>query len=216
MLMFKKEKEVVKLVLEHIQKSAMCVQETTNSLKSYVAGDVNDALELHENIYALESEADTLLREIRELLYKGAYLPTIRGDIYRLMSTVDRVSNNAEGCFEFFCTQHPEIPEEYQAEFIQALDLTAECFLAFQKALETFFGPKNKFDEVQEYSREVGKLESKVDEVERSLTARIFSSPLHKSEKIHLSQTLRRIAGISDATENSVDQLELISLKSIV
>ncbi len=215
MLMFKKEKRVVKLVLQHVEKTAECVQETTDRLKSYVSGDTS-SWDAGSDIYSLESEADNLLREIRDLLYSGAYLPLIRGDIYRLMSTVDAVSNKAEGCFDFFHNQKPDIPADFRAGFDECLDLTRDCFAVFQEALEAFFGPKDKTDKIRKHCRAVGELESRIDEVERNLTASVFDASLDLSQRIHLSQALRRIAAISDAIENSADELELISLKSVI
>jgi predicted phosphate transport protein (TIGR00153 family) len=216
MLIFKKEKRVVQLILQHIEKTENSVQETTIALKEYVSDGRSEALVSNSHVYSLESEADTLLRKIRELLYSGAYLPSIRGDIYRLMSTVDSVSNKAESCFDFFRNQKPDIPEEYRSKYIDALDLTSECLVEFRSALEAFFGPKNKLDSVKTHSRMVGELESKIDQIERELTAMIFSSSMDKGDKIHLRQALDRVAAISDTTENAADELELISLKSIV
>lgn len=216
MLMFKKEKKVVNLVLQHIEKTADCVRETTERLRTYVSGQNAEDWAVDSSVYILESEADTLLREIRDLLYSGAYLPLIRGDIYRLMSTVDGVSNKAEACFDFFHNQSPDIPDEYRAEFGGALELTAVCFDEFHEALKIYFGPKDKTDKVRKHSRGVGKLESSIDQIERALTIQIFKSSLDKSEKIHLRQALRRIVAISDAAEDAADELQLISLKSIV
>jgi len=216
MLIFKKEKRVVKLILQHIEKTSDSVQETTNALKSYISGSPDESWAADSHVYSLESEADSLLREIREMLYSGAYLPSIRGDIYRLMSSVDSVSNKAESCFDFFCNQIPDIPEEYRSDFATALDLTADCFAEFRKALEAFFGPKDKLKSVRTHCRAVGELESRIDQIERELTRRIFSSPMNKGDKIHLRQALRRTAAISDSVENAADELELISLKSIV
>lgn len=216
MLIFKKEKRVVQLILQHIEKTAESVQETTNSLKAYVSDANSESLTTNSRVYKLESEADALLREIRELLYSGAYLPTIRGDIYRLMSTVDSVSNKAESCFDFFRNQMPVIPDEYRSGIGETIDLTDECFTEFRKALQSFFGPKDKIKSVRKHSKAVGELESKIDQVERDLTANIFSSTLDKGEKIHLRQSLDRVTAISDCIENAADELELISLKSII
>ena len=216
MLIFKKEQRVVDLAFKHIEKSAECVQATTDSLNAYVDGDDSALHAAASRVYGLESEADALLREIRDVLYSGAYLPLIRGDIYHLMSEVDDVSNKAEACFDCFHNQLPDIPEEYRPEFRAVLDLTAECFAQFQKALKAFFGPKDKLEKVRQHSKNVSELESRIDEIERDLTTRIFQSSLDKGDKLHLRHCLRRIAAISDATEDAADELQLVSVKSIV
>lgn len=216
MLIFKKEKAVIELILQHIGTTRDCVQATIESLKAYVAGEFTESKASIGQVNRLESEADTLLREIRDMLYSGAYLPQIRGDIYGLMSTIDSVSNKAEYCFDFFHYQSPEIPAEYETEITAILDLTTECFLAFEKALNAYFGPKDKFDKVRKHSKRVSELESRIDEIEREMTARIFKSSMDKGDKLHLRTCVKRIASISDATENAADRLEWVSVKSIV
>ena len=217
MLIFKKEKRVISLILEHIDKTAECVQTGIGSMKAYiVSGDQSGTVDVIDHVNILESEADSLLREIRDLLYSGAYLPQIRGDIYRLMSAVDDVNNKAEDCSDFFRYQLPDIPEEYSPEIIALLDLTAECFVEFRKALKLFFGPKEKQDKVRMRSSNVSEIESRIDEKERALTARIFKSSLDKSDKLHLRHCLRKIADISDTIEDAADELQFVSVKSIV
>ena len=83
MLIFKKEKRVVGLVLEHIEKTAECVHATTDNLRVYLNSDHSGNAEAvgrvnAGRVNALEAEADSLLRDIRDLLYSGAYLPQFR------------------------------------------------------------------------------------------------------------------------------------------
>jgi predicted phosphate transport protein (TIGR00153 family) len=216
MQIFKKEKHVVKLVLEHIDKTAECVQTMTDNVRAFVSGNYSAAEIAASRINSFESDADTLLRSIRELLYSGAYLPHIRGDIYRLMSRVDDVANKAEDCHDFFHYQKPDIAEEYRSQIAAILELTSGCFLEFQKALQAYFDPKGDIDTVRAHTRKVSELESLIDDNEQALTAQIFDSSLEKSDKIHLRQCLTQIVTISDTIEDAADELELAGVKAIV
>jgi predicted phosphate transport protein (TIGR00153 family) len=221
MLIFKKEKRVIGLIMEHIEKTAECVHATTDNIRVYLNGDHSEDSDAAGRVSAtrvnsLEAEADALLREIRDLLYSGAYLPQIRGDLYRLMSSVDMVTNTAEDCSDFFHYQSPSIPVEYQSEIESIVDLTDESFRQFQKALRHYFGPKDKPDKVRLRGQRIGELESDIDDLERKVTTRIFNSQLDKSDKLHLQQSLRRIARISDKIEDAADELELMNVKSVV
>jgi predicted phosphate transport protein (TIGR00153 family) len=216
MLIFKKEKAVIELVLQHIDTTRNCVQATIDSLQAYIAGEFSESRASISQVNQLESEADTLLREIRDMLYSGAYLPQIRGDIYGLMSTIDDVSNKAEDCFDYFHYQTPNIPEEFKPEMAKILELTLECFLSFEKALRAYFGPKDKLDKVRKHSKRVSEMESRIDEIEREMTVRIFKSSMDKGDKLHLSGCLHVVARISDATEDAADRLEWVSVKSII
>jgi len=216
MQLFKKEKAVIEQVLQHIGTTRECVRSTTDSLKAYIAGDFEKSVSAASQVNSLESEADSILREIRDMLYSGAYLPQIRGDIYGLMSTIDKIGNKAEDCFDYFHYQNPEIPKEYETGLDAILDLTLECFLAFEKALRAYFGPKDKIEKIRKHSKRVSELESRIDEIEREMTARIFKSSIDKGEKLHLHGSLHKIVAISDATEDAADRLQWVSVKSIV
>jgi len=216
MLIFKKEKAVIELILQHIDTTRDCVQSTIDSLKAYVAGEFSESRASISQVNRLESDADALLREIRDLLYSGAYLPQIRGDIYGLMSTIDRVSNKAENCFDLFHNQAPKIPEEFETDMVAILDLTSECFFSFEKALKAYFGPKDKLNKVRKHSKRVSELESQIDAIERDMTTRVFKSSMHKAEMLHLRSCLQKVASISDATEDAADRLEWVSIKSVI
>jgi len=216
MLIFKKEKAVIELVVRHIEKTRECVQAATEGLKAYVVGEYAESRNSISDVNRLESEADTLLRDILEMLYSGAYLPQIRGDIFGLMSTVDDINNKSENCYDFFHYQRPEIPKEYEEELIALFELTLECFYYFEKALKAYFGPKDKLNKVHKHSKRVRELESQADDIKRTMTARIFKSSMDKGEKIHLHNGLRKITNISDAIEDAADRLEWVSVKSIV
>ena len=62
----------------------------------------------------------------------------------------------------------------------------------------------------------VSEFESRIDKSEREMTARIFKTNMDKGEKLHLRRCLRKITAISDATEDAADQLQWVSVKSII
>ena len=216
MLIFKKEKKVVELALKHAETTGESLTIMIAAIKDYASGELHKLPESTAKVDALESAADGLLRDIRELLYSGAYLPTIRGDIYRLLSRIDSITNNIEHCVDFVNYRKPALLDIYQSEIGEILDLTGACFAELQKALRAFFKPKGKVEELRAHAREVAKLESSIDERELALTLKIFESQLTLAEKQQLALLLDSVTEISDEVENAADELELLSLKSIV
>lgn len=216
MQIFKKEKKVVELALEHAEKTGECLAIMSAVVKASATNNIAELEAAANKVNKIETEADELLRNIRNLLYSGAYLPTIRGDLYRLLSAVDSITNRAEGCLEFISSQHPANVRVYLDEFGDILDMTVDCYDNLHVALQAFFRPKGEIDELRARSRAVGEIESAIDERERALTVTIFSSDLPLAEKMHLAETLSRITRISDQIENTADELELLSLKSII
>lgn len=214
--LFKKEKRVAELAMKHIKKTGECLNTTAQALKNCAAGKVTDASAGVGSVNDLEGEADHLLREIREILYTGAYLPLHRGDVYRLMSAVDNVANKAEDAYDFCKLQKPKIGEEYQPHIVAIVDLTTGCYVELGKALDIFFMPKGDMDELRNHTRKVSELESLIDSNAEVLTAQIFESSAPMAEKLHLQMFISSILSISDVTEDAADELEWVSLKSII
>lgn len=216
MLIFKKEKQVVELALKHAETTGNSLAIMVAALRAYMADDLQQLQESNARVNSLESEADALLRDIRELLYSGAYLPTIRGDIYRLLSGVDNITNKIENCLDFVNYQKPGSLDAYRKEFGKILELTGACYEELHKGLRAFFKPKGTVEDLRTHTRAVVKLESSVDEQQRALTLRVFESQLSLAEKQQLTELLTNLADISDEIENVADELELLSLKSII
>ncbi len=216
MKIFKKEKQVVELALRHSEKTSECVAIMTASLKAYFVDGDGQLEEAAAKVGSIEADADRILRDIRELLYSGAYLPTIRGDIYKLLSAFDGVTNNVESCLEFVSCQKPSHTGMFAEDLEKILNLTEDCFGQLRLAMRAFFKPKGKFEDLRERARKVGRLESEIDDIQRSLVTRIFQSELGLAEKQHLNSMLDNLVRISDRLENTADELQLVSLKSVV
>jgi len=109
---FKKEKEVIELVIKHVDAVEECITTGVKTLEVYLSGDIKEAKILARNVRSTESQADIIRHEIRDKLYSGAYLPQVREDIYKLVESIDKVANAGEACCDFFLNQRPSIPEE--------------------------------------------------------------------------------------------------------
>lgn len=216
MLIFKKEKKVVELALRHAEVTGEGLQIMADAIGAYLDGDTEHLSHANKQVDRLETDADDILREIRELLYSGAYLPTIRGDIYKLLSGVDRVTNKIEDCLDFVNYQKPAVASEYRANLARILEETLVCYAELGLALRAFFKPKGEVEDLRKHCRNVGETESKIDKMQRKLTLRIFEGERDLAEKQHVVELLSRITRISDRIENTADDLELLSLKSII
>ena len=162
-------------------------------------------------------KADEIRRSIGDKLYSGAYLPLMRGDIYGIVESLDKVPNAAEACCSFIASQTPEIPDEFKESYLK---LTRESFgivAELSKVVKGFFKPKGKIDAIREHAQAVGEQESVVDGIEWDTTVRIFnSSSIDLAHKIHLKSALNRIVHVSDRAENAAEYIELVAMKSVL
>jgi predicted phosphate transport protein (TIGR00153 family) len=217
MKIFKKEKEVANLALEFLETATRCVSVGQSAVLAYLNAEPEKAAAAQREAADLESAADAARRTIGDRMYSGAYMPSIRGDIYSVIEWLDRVPNAAEACSAFFLSEKPLVPEDFKEAFV---DVTTESFgvmTELHKAVKTFFKPKGDIEKIRTHVKEVGVRESRVDDMEWVLTVAIFESEqFDLSQKLHLKQALSGIVQLSDVAENAADRLELASVKSVL
>lgn len=215
-MLFKKEKKVVGLILKHLDFIDECLKNCIKTVEFYIEGNISEAKIWAHKTRGSESEADLIRYEIRDNLYSGAYLPVLREDIYKLVESFDKVGNAAEACSIFFLNQRPSIPDEMKSKFLAVSKESFGIIDALKSAGLCYFSGDCDIKTVREYTKEVGVQESRVDKLEWDLTKEIFVSSLEFAHKMHLKLCLDHMGEISDRAEDAGDQLELVTLKSVV
>jgi len=214
-MLFKKEKEVIDLIEQHVDKMEACLETAMDTLQAYLNDDIARAKTLARQTDALESEADMIRHQVRDRLYSGAYMPVLREDIYKLVESLDRVANAAEKCCDTFLNQRPQIPSELRPHYLEIIRASLGIGAPLKHAVLCYLQGICPVEVSRQHAKEVGMAESKVDSLEWDLTKLIFSSELTYGHKLHLRRCLDNIASVSDRAEDSADQLELVSLKTM-
>lgn len=215
MIIFKKEKEVIKLIVRHLEKVEECLSVAMKALQAYLKGNIKEAKVLARQVDSIETEADNIRHDIRDKLYSGAYLPLLREDIYKLVESIDKVANAGEACCDFFLDQRPEIPDTLKSSFIIAVQESLGIVTPLKHGVLCFLKGECSIEVVRGHSFEVGVKESDVDKIEWDLTKEIFTSNMDYGQKIHLKLCLDTIVEISDRAEDAAGQVELATLKSV-
>ncbi len=216
MMLFKKEKEVIELILKHLEMVVECVSNSIKTIEFYIKGNISEAKAWARKTRSNESEADIVRYEIRDKLYLGAYLPLLREDVYKLVESIDKVGNAAEACSDFFLNQRPLIPDELKPHFLEAGKESLGIIDSLELAVLCYLKGDCKIETVRDHTREIGIQESRVDKLEWDLTKEIFNSELDFAHQNHLKLCLDSIVEVSDRAEDAGDQLELATLKSMV
>ena len=216
MILFKKEKEVIELILKHLDVIENVMKSGLKTIEFYLDANLGEAKVWARKTRSTESEADLIRYEIRDKLYSGAYLPLLREDIYRLVESIDKVGNAAEACSDFFLNQRPLIPDEMKPHFLEVSKESLGIIDPLKLAILCYFQGDCKIETVRDHTREVGIQESRVDKHEWDLTKEIFNCELDFAHQMHLKLCLNSIVEVSDRAEDAGDQLELATLKSMV
>jgi predicted phosphate transport protein (TIGR00153 family) len=216
MILFKKEKEVIELILKHLEVIENVIRSGLKTIEFYLDANISEAKAWARKTRSTESEADLIRYEIRDKLYSGAYLPLLREDIYKLVESIDKVGNAAEACTDFFLNQRPLIPDEMKPHLLAVSKESLGVIDSLKLAILCYFKGDCKIETVRDHTREVGFQESRVDKLEWDLTKEIFTSKIDFAHKTHLKHCLDTIVEVSDRAEDAGDQLELATLKSMV
>jgi predicted phosphate transport protein (TIGR00153 family) len=211
-MLFKKERAINNLILKHLEKVDECLKIALKTVEEYLNDNIEEAKLLAIKVDKSETETDVVLREIMSKLYSGAYLPSIRSDIFHLVQHLDSVANAAEACCDLFLDQRPHIPEAMKPNFRSIMEKSISSCTPLKEAVSSFF--KNEdIKTIPEKAKQVGIMESAVDKEEWDITRDIFSTELDYAHKIHLKQCLESIVTVSDRAEDTSDQLQLIIIK---
>ncbi|MCD6423736.1 MAG: TIGR00153 family protein [Elusimicrobia bacterium] len=206
----KKEKEVKKLIMMHLEKVSIVLNSMQDSVKFYLDGKIKEAKESGYQTHLVEEEADSLRREIIEKLHKGAFLPAFREDLIGFVAQQDKIADRSESCCDFFLTQRPEVPEEFIEKFNELLQATVKTFSPYKEAIVSMF---EDYEVVKRNIKNVNTFEEEADTVEWHLTRDIFSSKLDLARKIHLRQFVFHIVEVSDVIEDAADNLDIFIVK---
>jgi predicted phosphate transport protein (TIGR00153 family) len=216
MALFKKEKEVVELILKHLDLIVETMESGLKTIEFYLDDNISDAKVWARKTRSDESEADLIRHEIRDKLYLGAYMPLLREDVYKLVESIDKVGNAAEACADFFLNQRPLIPDEMKPYFLAISKESLGIAGSLKLAVMCYLKGDCKIETVRDHTREIGLQESRVDKLEWDLTKEIFNCQLDFAHQLHLKLCLDSIVEVSDRAEDAGDQLELATLKAMV
>ena len=215
MIWVKKESDVIDLILNLISKIEECLRASMDTIQHYLKGEIDEAKEMAKKTDHLETETDEIRREVEGLLFSGAFLPSLRGDVHVLVEAVDKIADSAEACCDFATGQRPEIPEDFKSDFHKIAVDSIYSYEPFKEAAENLFsGRKKDASIIRERIRDVGIRESDVDDLEWKLTRRIFTSDLPLAQKLHLQHWLEKITNISDRVEDTSDCLNSLIFKA--
>lgn len=214
-MLFKKEKEVISLIQKFMDIVVNCLNLADISSNAYLSGDIAEAKKIARQVDTAEGDADLIRHEIRDKLYSGAYLPLLREDIYKLVESIDKVANASEACCDFFLNQRPNIPESFIPYFKKVIRESLGVREMLRDAVSCYLKGDDQVKAVREHAKAVGLKESEVDRLEWDLTKQLFTSDLDFCHKLHLKECLNAIAKVSDRAEDSADQLELVTLKTM-
>ncbi|MGI9437618.1 MAG: DUF47 domain-containing protein [Geminicoccaceae bacterium] len=194
--------------LDTLSESALAFAQ---AVARYLDGGADEAFsEKREQVGSLESRGDDLRRAIFTAMYAEMLLPDLRGDVLKLLGSLDTIVNKFEETLWYFQTEKPEIPEDLHDPYQKLTDLSVASVESLCLACRAFF---REVEAINDHRHKVLFYESDADRAVTQLRTRIFESDLPLVQKIHLRFFAERIVWISDLAEDVADELAIYALK---
>jgi len=206
----RKEQEIVKKVLEHLDIMSTELSELRKLIEKYLNHEVDEIEVLAERVRYYEHQADIARREAETMMYKGAFLPNFRGDLLGIIEAADKVGNKAEYVADILELEHPVIPDTLNSQLLKLFDVCAETYEALKVCIQELF---EDLEKIEEQVLIVEQKEHEADGIERSLIKMIYRMDISNGHKFQLKELVRSIADIADRAEDCSDRVEIVSLK---
>jgi uncharacterized protein len=179
-------------------------------IKEYLDGQAARFENAIVEISKLENRADELRRAVEKQLYTYSLIPDIRGDVLGLLENMDTVINAEKKTLIQFSVENPDIPAEYNREYLALAEVCMSAAEALVSAVRAFF---HDFNMVGDHLHKVYFFEKEADKISDLLKRSIFHSGLELSRKIHLRYFALHIEDISDHAEDVADRLSISTIK---
>ena len=181
-----------------------------DGVKSYLEGDKASFEAAITKIDKLESKADKLSKDVESHLYRQSLIPEHRGDVLGLLENSDNIIDTTKRSLYQFSVEQPDIPEQYNAEFLKLAEASAAAAEAVIICARAFF---RHADTVKDNLYKVHHFEKEADIISDSLKRAIFASDLDLAHKIHLRYFALNVEIVSDKAEEVADRLAIYTIK---
>ena len=180
-------------------------------VRYYLSGQNDEFYNKMNQLTQIESDGDSLRREIETKLYVNTLIPENRGDVLGIIENTDKVLNKLEETIKQFDVEIPEISSALSPYFLELID---SCFASVEsmvKAVRAYFkdiyNVRDNINKVMFYEKESDKI---ADKIKRTV---FRMENVELSKKIHIRYFAFHIENISDAAEDVCDRLSIAAIK---
>ena len=179
-------------------------------LENYLNDNTSEFVKRLNAVSEHERKADELRLNIEKQLYMHTLIPESRGDVLAILENTDRVIDDTKEALQVFAIERPEIPEKFDALFIELADSSIEAVESLIQSVRAFF---KDISSVNDHIYKVKFYEREADKIAMSLKNEIFKADIPLSRKMHLRFCAQQIEKISDSAEDMSERLAIYTIK---
>ncbi|MFT4715977.1 MAG: putative phosphate transport protein (TIGR00153 family) [Paracoccaceae bacterium] len=212
--LFRRTKQLEQKIDSFFDRLSECSVVYRLAVRLYLREGLNDEFQARLlRVNELESEADTLRREIEKELYSNTLIPDSRGDVLGLIETVDQMMSQFEGSLWALSIEKPDIGEDYKNGFRKLTNMVVKAADELALSGRAFFRSPH---DVPAHNHKVMLYEKEADQISTKLKQAIFDSDLDLAHKLHLKNFVEQIDGVADIAEDVADRLAIYAIKRMV
>lgn len=208
--LFSKTKELESQIDEFCDKVDQGAMSFKIGINSYINDEYAAFEDKLQQVNQLESQGDTLRRNIERRLYEQTLIPESRGDVLGLLENMDTILNSCEGAMWQFAIEKPHIPEEFHPDYVNLVDASVSAVDSLVAASRAFF---RGAETVSDHMHKVLYYEKEGDKISTRLKMAIFADGLDLAHKAQLRNFVEHIDDIADSAEDVADRLAIYSIK---
>ncbi len=215
MFAFKQSRKSIELIerfLNTVDQGGLIFKE---GVKNYLQGNKDSFLDNLKTLSTLETDADIIKRKLENILYTQSLMPQLRGDILKLLESLDTILDNAKSNLYQFDVEMPYIPTEIHADLIKLTELSGSAIESVIPAAKAYF--RNP-ETVKESLHRVYLFEKEADKLADAIKRKVFHemNNLKLSEKFHLRYFTLHIENLSDHAQKAADLLSIMAIKRTI
>lgn len=206
-------------IQQHAEKVNECVWAFQQAIECYISKKCTSFEDFRQEVIKLESEADTIKRQIRGHLPKGTMMPVDKFQLFRYLKEQDSVLDVVEDSLDWLSYRtEPGIPEELEKDFLLLVDINIEpieelnkMVVEARKYFESF--SEKQRNVVKEIIRSIRHKEHEADKVEDKIKRKVFAIDIDSVSVFHLIRLAETIGSIADHAENAGDMMRAMLAK---
>ena len=183
-----------------------------DGVKNYLYGHTELFYGNMQTMNTLETETNSLRRQIESNLYSQSALTQMRGDIMGLMERLDHMVDILNDNLIQFEIERPYIPSDLNADFIKLTELSVLSVESVIPAAKAYFRSP---DVITEKIHRVYFYEKESNKQAQSIKRKVFHDmkTLKLSEKFYLRYFALHIETLSNSAEKTADLLSIMAIK---
>lgn len=205
-----REEQVLSRIREFTDQVVRIVDELEEVVRHFAADEYDDLAAAVVALDELESRADDGKEEIADRLAMGGVFFMGRGDLARLVTSMDRIANYAVGAADRIAMRPISLPPELNKQLIQMVKIDVE---AVRKLRDAVFAMRGDFRESIEIAQEVDKIESRADEVFASMYRFMFDWDTDFKTFHQMKSIIERLESIADACAENAELIRHMALE---